>query len=386
MKISNRATLGAALVLMVSLGGCGGSEDRTTDSVSSALVVTVDSLQLQQTHTAVQRFSGQVEAARQSALGFELGGELARVVVDEGDDVPAGTVLAELDQRRLQAALSERQAALRQAQAQAALTKATYQRIAKAREFDGVSPQELDEAAERKDRAAAALASASAGVSRIEIDITKAQIKAPYAASVIRRYADEGQVVAAGQPILDIQELAALRVRLSVTGDSLQTLQPGDRVALEINHGEVLATVVASIARRNSRTRAVEMIFDIDEGAAARVGDIAELRAERIVSEAGFWLPLDALSKGARSVWQVLAVVPLDERDAALARTTGATHRLENRPIEIIYEEAERVFARGALRDGDQIVANGLQRVVNGQGVRIANPIESVDLAEATDQ
>ena len=51
---------------------------------------------------------------------------------------------------------------------------------------------------------------------------------------------------------------------------------------------------------------------------------------------------------------------------------------LERRPIEILYQESERVYVRGALQDGDRIVGTGLHRVVAGQGVRVA-PTRSAD-------
>ena len=305
--------------------------------------------------------------ASQALFGVDLS-------VDEGQLVKAGDVLARLDDQRLQAARAEAAASLRQAEAQAALAEATYERVAEARGFDGVSQQELDQAVEQRERAASAAMAAKARVQRLDVDITKSSLRAPYDAAVVRRYIDEGQVVGAGQPVIDIQESAALRVRLAVNGDSLEALRAGDNVDLDLGSDAARATVSAIIPRRNVRTRAVEMILDLDAGAPARVGDIAELAASRRVEQAGFWVPLDALAEGARGVWQVLATVPMDERDAAEARATGATHRLENRPVELLHEEAERVFVRGALRDGDRIVANGIQRVVNGQGVRIAQP------------
>lgn len=374
MLIFRTAVLAAPLLL--ALTGCSADDSPPAEATPSALLVASETVQQQDQYQAVQRFSGQVEAARSSSLGFELGGELARVMVDEGARVSEGQILARLDQQRLRAARAEAQAALSQAEAQSELASATFRRIEGAREFNGVSPQDLDEARERAKRSTAAAAAARASLERLEIDLARSELRAPYDAAVIRRHADEGEVVAPGQPIVDVQEASALRVRLSVSGDALQTLSEGTAVTLQIDDQPVAATVAAVIARRNLRTRAVEVLFDIDPGAAARVGDIAELRAERSVRESGFWLPLDALSEGARGVWQVLAVMPLDRRDAEQARTTGATHRLENRPIEILYEEADRVYARGALRDGDRIVASGQQRVVAGQTVRVDERVD----------
>ena len=274
-------------------------------------------------------------------------------------------------------------AALDQARAQASLAGATLARIEGAIEFDGVSIQEVDEARERAQRSDAAAAAAEARLRRIDIDLAKSELRAPYAAAVVRRYADEGQVLAAGQPVLDVQEAAALEVRVSVTGDVVDLLTPGARVELDIGGRAAAATVAATIAERDRRTRAIEVILELEDGAPARPGDIAELGFARTIREPGFWVPLDALTEGARGVWNVLAVREAGS-DGSPIGDTGATHVLERRPVEIIYQEADRVFVRGALQDADVIVGGGLHRVVAGQGVRVA-PQLAADNADGTD-
>jgi membrane fusion protein, multidrug efflux system len=59
--------------------------------------VGVMSVELAQGYTVTRRFTGQIEAAARTDLGFELGGRITEVLVEEGDVVAAGTVLARLD-------------------------------------------------------------------------------------------------------------------------------------------------------------------------------------------------------------------------------------------------------------------------------------------------
>ena len=86
-------------------------------------------------------------------------------------------------------------------------------------------------------------------------------------------------------------------------------------------------------------------------------------------------MPVDALTEGARGVWNVLAVREPGREEPGAGDRTGATHVLERRPVELVYQEADRVFVRGALEDGDVIVGGGLHRVVAGQGVRVATQL-----------
>ena len=49
----------------------------------------------------------------------------------------------------------------------------------------------------------------------------------------------------------------------------------------------------------------------------------------------------------------------------------GATHKVEPRPVEILYQDGDRAFVRGALEEGDPVIVTGLHRIVAGQYVRL---------------
>jgi hypothetical protein len=51
--------------------------------------------------------------------------------------------------------------------------------------------------------------------------------------------------------------------------------------------------------------------------------------------------------------------------------------RLAVRPLEVLYQDGDRVFVRGPLAAGETLVATGLHRVVPGQLVRVLGAGES---------
>ncbi|MEO1370275.1 MAG: biotin/lipoyl-binding protein, partial [Acidobacteriota bacterium] len=81
-------------------------------------------------------FTGRVEARRSSHLGFELGGRLTAVTVEEGDRVRRGQVLARLDTDRLEARRRSAAAQLEQATAEMTLAELTRGRVGEARALD----------------------------------------------------------------------------------------------------------------------------------------------------------------------------------------------------------------------------------------------------------
>jgi multidrug efflux pump subunit AcrA (membrane-fusion protein) len=90
------------------------------------------------------------------------------------------------------------------------------------------------------------------------------------------------------------------------------------------------------------------------------------------VTEPGFWLPIAALTEGLRGLWTVYALVPANP---SAEPGEDSVRLVEPRAVEILHTEADRVFARGTLADGDRIVAGGLHRLARGQRVRIAETV-----------
>jgi hypothetical protein len=111
----------------------------------------------------------------------------------------------------------------------------------------------------------------------------------------------------------------------------------------------------------------VDAIFELAPGQGVLPGDLARLALERPVETPGFWVPLGALAEGDRGVWTNYVAVPLDggEQDGE------ATHMIEARAVEVLYEREDRVYVRGAIDAGERVVVAGLHRIVPGQTVRV---------------
>ncbi|MEL7448772.1 MAG: efflux RND transporter periplasmic adaptor subunit [Pseudomonadota bacterium] len=359
------------LIALIAGGLAGCAEGRSEEAESgapSALLVPIDTVQASDGYTIRRDLAGRVEAARQSAVGFELQGMLLTIGVREGDTVEAGQTLARLDKARLDARLAEARASYNQASSARDFASRTLERSEEAAGFEGISAQELDLA---RDAAATAAARANAALARlnsVKVDIAKSALMAPYAAVVIRRYVDEGQIVAPGQPVLELQELAAPEVRIGVSGDLAATLTPGQPRQLTVDGRRVDARVRSILPVRDVVTRTVDVIFELDDDAGVIPGDLARLEIDQTVRENGYWLPVGALAEGSRGLWTAYAVKRVENGQVA---SNGGTHTLQPRAVEILYEETDRVFVRGALKPGDAYVTGGLHRLVPGLAVRV---------------
>ncbi len=361
-----------AVLFAALLAGCGPAAPAATPSAPATYVETV-AIARASGYEAPSSYTGRVEAALTSAVGFEVGGLLTDVMVDDGDRIERGQPLAILDTARLGASRAEAAAALAQVEADLELARATFARTSEAFDYKGVSQQQLDEARQRVHALEAAKQVAAARIQRIDVDIDKARLVAPFDGTAIRRVADPGVVLAAGQPIIEIQSSADPEVRIGVAPDVVSSLAVGQQYDLRINDRPGRATLRAVVGRRDEVTRTVDALFVID-GADTQVrpGDIASFETRIWIDAPGFWLPMSALVEGPRGLWQALVAEP-----------DGNRHVLVGRTLEVLHAGAERVYVRGTLTEGDRLVGAGTQRVVVGQVVRIDTPAGPERVARA---
>jgi RND family efflux transporter MFP subunit len=366
-----------AVLSSATLSSC--AKDPTQEVASSERVLVVSTLTAasQDGHAIERRYLGQVEARRRSQVGFDLPGSLVRVRFDEGAEVGRGQLLAELDSSRLDARLRQLDAAIVEAQARTNLAASTLERIRRAAERDAISEQEVDEARESLAAMEATLARATAERDGLQVDIDKSKIYAPYRSVIARRMADEGQVLATGSPLFELVEYDRPRVRLGVPPDVADELAESGTAAVSIGDRVFDAKLISTRPEQSSATRTVDLLFELatDLGA-VRVGETATIDLMREVEGAGFWLPVSALTESSRGLWSCLVPVPLEDGGGE------ATHRLEKRQLEVLTlagrdqesdELGSRAFVRGALSEGEPVVAGGLQRLVPGQRVRLGD-------------
>ena len=386
------ALLGSALVAVGTVGylavGEGLPGTRIDESAGDAfaagdvagderiLPVEVSAVEWATGFEVADRFLGRVEVARASDLGFELSGTLIRVLVEEGETVSKGQVLASLDTDRLEAREAELEALVDQVEAARELAEKTWDRTRRLVEKQAASQQELDNATERKKRANAGLRQARAQLEAIRVDLAKSKLVAPFDGAIGARYADEGAMLSMGQPVVRLMETGRNEVRVGLPSELAQKLEMGTSLPLRSrdgNSGDAPAwqgqgRVQRVLPMRDGRLQTVDVILAPDAAISQviRDGDLMEVGISRRIENPGFWLPRASLTESARGLWAVYAAVPAnDARDVT---------RLETRQVEIVEQSGDRVFVRGALQSGDLVVVSGRQRLT--PGIHVA-PVEA---------
>jgi HlyD family secretion protein len=136
--------------------------------------------------------------------------------VKERDVVKAGDVLFELDVKEQRAALAEARARVGEVTAAVELSRRERLRSAKLFWDDAITESEFEKTSFATQGAEQRRASLVAGVARLSALIEKAKVTAPIDGTVTQRYADEGEIMTAGAPLLAIADLSKLRVEAEV--------------------------------------------------------------------------------------------------------------------------------------------------------------------------
>lgn len=358
LAVLTAAALVAVAVIGVSALRAAEAGPRSVVS-AEALQVETFSARYQSQAAMETRYPGLVSAWRTSALGFESGGRIETVTVRVGDRVAAGDVLATLDTRTLEAQLAAARAEAAAADTRAGLAAVTLERQQVLVDRGHISAQRLDEAAANQRAAQSGAAAARASAQALAVRLELAALTAPFDGVITARHLDEGAIAPPGAPVVTLVEDTRLEMRVSIPAEEAARLEPGQTVPVEFAQGQAQARLRAVTGVIEREQRAVTVIFDLEAGNGAVSGAVGRILVSTDLAERGFWAPVTALAEGRRGLWSMYVLAP-----------ENGAFRLEPRPVEVLHAEGDTVYVRGAVNDGDVVLAAGVSRVAPGQRVR----------------
>jgi|HubBroStandDraft_6_1064221.scaffolds.fasta_scaffold44496_2 RND family efflux transporter MFP subunit len=319
---------------------------------------------------------GNIQAVTEAPILARADGYIKRRLVDIGDRVQAGQVLAEieapeLDQqvRQAQANLQQTQAALTQAlanrvqgKANADMARVTAERWGKLAGKGAVSHQENDQyqaqyqaQAANLDALEQAVAAARSNIQAADANLSRLNeiqnyriVKAPFEGVVTLRNVDVGALVNAGSTLLyRIAQTRVLRTFINVPQTNADSVKIGQTAQLTVTNrpGRRFTGTVARTAEAldpNSRTMLVEVQVPNSDGALLP-GMYAEVNLSSPRSNPPLLLPSDSL------------IVRAEGTQVALVRPDHSVH-FQN--IQVGRDYGDRLEVLSGLQQGDSVIAN----------------------------
>ncbi len=345
----------AAILIAATVTGC---ENQTppTPAARPVRTVTIE----RSTEGETLSLTGQVRAKDEVNLAFRLDGRIIERLVNVGDLVTAGQVVAKLDPQNQQNSLRSAQAALAAANAQLTQARATFSRQQQLLKDGWTTRANFDEAEQALKTAEAQVDSGQAQLRIAQDQLSYTVLLADATGAITAVGAESGEVVRAGQMVV---QLAHQGRRDAVFDVSEQIMRTGPRdplveIAL-VDDPRVTATgrvrEIAPQADSATRTFRVKVAIT-DPPEAMRLGSTVIGRI-KLSAPSGVEVPASALTatNGHPAVW----VVDRQSETVSL------------RNVNVLRYDAATIVISQGLEAGERVVTAGVQTLRPGQKVRL---------------
>ncbi|TIQ23275.1 MAG: efflux RND transporter periplasmic adaptor subunit [Mesorhizobium sp.] len=351
--------LGPALVVVAALGlaGCSQEKVEVKDIVRPVKVVEI----AKANDTRELSYSGSVRARTEMNLGFRINGKITERLVDIGQRVKPGDVLARIDPADYDLSVKSAEASLEAAERQVETTGLARRRSEQLFAKKFASKSQLEQATLSHDQAVATRNSARSALDQAKNQVRYTDLKADRNGIVTSVAADVGQVVGSGTPVVTVAVDGEKEVLIAVPETDIAQFKPGKHVKASFWSDDALTLdgkvrEVAGSADQQSRTFAVRVSLPNDPR--VLLGMTANIEASAANNLQSVSIPLSALAQkdGQQIVWTV-------------DRNGETVHA---RPIKVAEFTADGVHVAEGLKSGDVVVAAGTQFMTENLKVKLA--------------
>jgi len=280
-------------------------------------------------------------STQRAVLATRLAASVKKVHVMEGQRVAAGALLVSLGDEDLQGGLKAAEAALGAASAQ-------LRRIENLARQSAATPAELEQASVQ-------VAQARAGVAAVKANIGFTRIRSPFAGVVQARRVSEGDFVAPGMPMVEVEGQGALEFTGSVSEGEAKGLRIGQELPFDTEGKTGLARITGlatggdPVSHRGSLRAQV-----VKGGEGLRSGAFGRLKLPGVQAQAN---PEPSIPRSALVQRGELSGVFVAREGRAELRWLSLGEAQGNRiPVRAGLVQGESVIdAPGELRDGQPI-------------------------------
>jgi membrane fusion protein (multidrug efflux system) len=294
--------------------------------------------------------AGALEPIRVVGVNAQLPGALLSVRAEEGDQVRAGQLLAEVDSREIAAQVRSAEASLELARRTAERSDQLFKdRIVTAAEYE---------------RDQAALAAAEASLDQLRTRLGFARVTSPITGVITEKRVEAGDVVQGQTRLFSVADLSTLVVRVNVSELDVAGIRPGETADVRVDaiagagfRGTVRRVFPA--ADTVTRMVPVEVAIPSTSSGQLKPGFMARVTF-RLGQRTGVLLA------------PASAVVGAGDARAMFVVQGG---RAERRPVRLGQVSAGRIEVLEGVAEGETVVVVGVDDVRDGGAVRVVPPV-----------
>ncbi|MDA8019067.1 MAG: efflux RND transporter periplasmic adaptor subunit [Thermoanaerobaculia bacterium] len=312
---------------------------------------------------------GTVVSRNDAQIAAEVAGPLTHVA-EVGAVVDAGDILARVDDAALRLRLRADEAEIRRLTAQTEYLDRQLERIDALNREHIATRTQLDELRSQRSMAEQTLESARVARDTTSFLIERSALRAPFAGRVVARSARPGAYVAVGEEVVRVVDTGRVEIRAQAPLQSASHVREGMELTIEVPGRDGLALettgeVRAAVPVGDERSRMFEL-------------RIVPSGSKEIDAAWPVGLPIRvALPAGANREEGPTVSIPRDalvlRRDATYVFVVTGEGTARRVRVETGGGDQERIEITGEVRDGDQVVVRGAERLNDGDRVRIVS-------------
>ncbi len=341
---TRRMLVGLACALAVS--GCRTESHEPADTDASVRPISVTYIVADlQIVEAIEESVATVRPKHAPRLAIEVDGAIERVLVDEGDQVEEGDLLALIEQADYEIAHRRAEAKIRRLGVLIEQKQREIERLERLHDGGHTPESQLEEARSERAVMREELASVRADRERAERDLNRTAVHAPYEGRIARRHVSMGDYVEAGTVLFEMTANSLLQVRIPLPEAIGSRLKVGQEVRLvqasapDSEHIGHLAQVSPQV---DGASRSVTAIAELDNPADWRAG--TSLNATVILDE------------------RESVVVPEESvvrRPAGLVAYVVDGNTVRERPVRTGRHTADGIEILDGIQPDDRVVVHG---------------------------
>lgn len=344
IKLSITLVIIMILVLMV---GCGSTPEK--DPNGGVIPVKITAVTRQELSIPINT-SGRLYPKAMVKLSFKVGGIIGELHVDEGDTVKKGKLLASLDLSEINARYSQAKNAWLKAQRDLQRVKNLYNdRAATLEQLQNVET---------------AFQVAESNLKIAKFNLVHSYIKAPTNGEVLKRMAEEGEMIGIGLPVFlfgSTEDQWVIKAGISERDIVRIRLKDEALVQFDAHPGKQFAAAVTEVSHAldpASGTYEVELALSdtSDEGLRLAAGFVGKVKIEPSARETYFVIPVDSIVEGEGNYGIVFTI----REDKAVKVN-----------IEVAHIFPETAAVRSGLEDIQTVVTAGAAYLRDGSSVRV---------------
>ena len=379
-------TLSGAIIFALVLTSCGSSDENNDrpfnrpggfggGPAASVEVVPVQS----ETISDQVRSYGTIRAQDVVSVTPQVSNRVTRILVDLGDNVSQGQVMAEIHDATFRDAVEQARAQIRQQEIAFERDSTEYARQQQLFDRTLISRSELDNSRATYLNSRAQMEAARANLTQSLENLDNTKIKSPVNGVVLSRSIAEGDVATTGQVAFEVANLVGFETRVFLPLQDWELIQPGQSVSLSLSSrtDAIAEGVVSRISPQlNPTTGLGEVVITLTETVTSIYqGALVQTRINLQTRDDVVVIPRSAM------VEKVDTYIEPETGTIELERTYSAfvsqgDSIAVRRDLELGIQQGDRIEITSGLQPGEGLIVTGHRNLNDGARIRVAGSVE----------